>query len=154
MTIPIALNSIYHRSYFFDQGILFECQRCGACCTGNPGIVNVYKSEFEKMARYLSVQVSSFMDTYLYPLKGDYSIRAYPDGRCYFYQDGCIVYPVRPGQCRTFPFWFENLRSAKKWRKVSKECPGIGRGGRYYSKEQILKTLHSEFADHVQNLIV
>lgn len=144
----MALKSIYHRSYFFDQGILFECQKCGACCSGAPGTVYVYKSEIEKIARYLSLRVSSFLDKYLYPFKGDYSVREYPDGRCPFFQDGCTIYPVRPGQCRTFPFWFENLRSPEKWRKVSKECPGIGRG-RYYPKEQILKILPSTITDEM-----
>ena len=146
------MNKLYHRTYFFDQGVLFECRQCGACCTGEPGIVYVYKNKVERIANYLSVGVPSFIERYLYAFKEDYSVREYADGRCYFYQNECIIYPVRPGQCRTFPFWFENLRSPKKWRQVSKACQGIGRG-KHYSREQILEILHSTFADHIRNLI-
>jgi Fe-S-cluster containining protein len=143
--------TIRHRSYFFDPGILFECRQCGACCTGDPGIVHVYHDEVESIARYLSEGVLSFIEKYLYTIKGEYGIKEHADGQCYFYQDGCTIYPVRPGQCRTFPFWFENLRSWKKWRQVSKACPGIG-SGKLYSKEQILKIINSTFVDHVNNI--
>ena len=90
--------TIRHRSYFFDQGILFECRQCGACCMGDPGIVHVYHDEVESIARYLSVEVLSFIEKYLYPIKGGYGIKEHTDGQCYFYQDGCTIYPVRPGQ--------------------------------------------------------
>jgi Fe-S-cluster containining protein len=118
---------------------------------GDPGIVHVYHDEVESIARYLSVEVLSFIEKYLYPIKGGYGIKEHTDGQCYFYQDGCTIYPVRPGQCRTFPFWFENLRSWKKWQQVAKACPGLG-SGKFYSKEQILKIINSTFIDHVNNI--
>ena len=148
----MSLDRIYHRSYFFDQGLIFECQKCGACCNGEPGIVIVYDDEVERIARYLSVEVASFVKKYLYPCKGSYSIREYDDGRCFFYHDECIVYPVRPRQCRAFPFWFENLRSPKKWRQICRQCPGIG-SGKLYTKEHILEILHSTFFDYVKHNI-
>jgi hypothetical protein len=40
----------------------------------------------------------------------------------------CAVYPVRPIQCRTFPFWRENLRSHEEWERLSQFCPGIDAG--------------------------
>jgi len=146
------MDKPYHRSYFFDQGILFECRQCGACCTGDPGIVYVYENEVETMARYLNQGVPRFIEAYLYPFKENYSIKEHAGGRCFFFKSGCTIYPARPGQCRTYPFWFENLRSPLKWRKVSKECPGIGRG-KHYTKEQILEILHTTLANHVSNLI-
>ena len=143
---------MYHRSYFFDQGLSFECQRCGVCCTGDPGIVRVYQNEVKRIARFLSVRVPNLIEKYLDPLKENFSIREDPDGRCYFYQDGCTIYPVRPGQCQAFPFWFENLRSPKRWQRISRECPGIG-CGRLFSKEQILEIVHSTFVDHIENIL-
>lgn len=136
------MKRLYHRSYFFDQGIRFECQQCGACCTGDPGIIHVDKEEIVRIAEYNSVSVPDFMDTYLYPLTGGYSIREHSDGRCFFYQNGCTIYPVRPEQCKTFPFWFENLRSIKNWSRISQQCPGIGCGP-LYSKERILDIVQS-----------
>lgn len=39
------MNRLDQRSNFFDAGIRFECRRCGACCTGDPGIVRVNERE-------------------------------------------------------------------------------------------------------------
>ena len=49
-----------------------------------------------------------------------------------------MIYPVRPGQCRTWPFWSENLASPNAWNKTAQKCPGINRG-KLYSYEQIQK---------------
>lgn len=40
----------------------------------------------------------------------------------------CIVHEARPMQCRTWPFWPDNLESKRTWRNAGKECEGIGRG--------------------------
>ncbi len=143
------MDRVYNRSYFFDSGLRFECQQCGACCTGEPGIVYIDDGEVKQVAQYLSVQVSEFIRTYLDPCKNGYSIRELADGRCYFYNGGCTIYAVRPNQCKTFPFWFENLRSQKKWMRVAKACPGIGRGS-LYSKEQVLKIVGSTIDEVVK----
>lgn len=134
------------RSYFFDQGIYFECLGCGACCTGEPGIVMVYRGDLESIARHLAIDVAELVEKYLYPVRDSHSIREHEDGRCMFYRDGCAIYPARPLQCRTYPFWFENLRSPKRWKQVSGECPGIGQG-RLFTKEQILEMLHLAFVE-------
>jgi uncharacterized protein len=136
------MKKLNHRSYFFDQGICFECRQCGACCTGDPGTIYVHSDEIVRIAEYLSLRVSAFIDGYLYPIKEGHSIKEHSDGRCLFYDNGCAIYPVRPEQCRTFPFWFENLRSLKKWKRTSDQCPGIGCGPRY-SKVQILDIVQS-----------
>jgi Fe-S-cluster containining protein len=134
------MERLYDRSYFFDQGIHFECQRCGTCCTGDPGIVYVDSDEVTIIAEYLSKDISFFTEKYLLPFRAGYSIKEHSDGRCFFYNNGCIIYPVRPSQCKTYPFWFENLRSKKKWKRVLKECPGIGCGP-LYPKEKILEII-------------
>lgn len=48
------------------------------------------------------------------PLLGD-------DGRC-------RVYLRRPVQCRTWPWWEENLVSEKRWDDAGTRCPGINKG--------------------------
>jgi len=40
----------------------------------------------------------------------------------------CRAYPVRPSQCRTWPFWKANLASAEAWAAVREACPGCGEG--------------------------
>jgi Fe-S-cluster containining protein len=46
------------------------------------------------------------------------------------------VYPVRPRQCRTWPFWESNLRSPETWAETCRVCPGSGTG-RLYQIEEI-----------------
>lgn len=128
----------YDRSYFFDQGLRFTCQRCGQCCTGAPGTIFVGPEEIGPMADHLGMTVGTFIDNYLYPYKGSYSIAEDPHGNCLFFSQGCTIYTARPTQCRTFPFWLSILRSKKRWREIQQECPGIGQG-RLYSKQEILE---------------
>jgi Fe-S-cluster containining protein len=48
----------------------------------------------------------------------------------------CGIYPVRPLQCRTWPFWPENMRTKASWNRAAKGCPGMNRDGRHFSREQ------------------
>ncbi len=123
--------------YFFDNGLRFACTRCGRCCTGDPGIVFIDRREAAVIARYLSLPLDRFLQTRTRRYRNGYSILEHPDGRCLFFDDGCLIYPVRPTQCRTYPFWFRNLRSETQWQKVAAECPGVGQGA-VIGREQIL----------------
>jgi Fe-S-cluster containining protein len=40
----------------------------------------------------------------------------------------CGIYAARPMQCRTWPFWPENLKSPRHWSEVKRRtpCPGMG----------------------------
>src|SRR4030042_1098154 len=49
---------------------------------------------------------------------------------------GCAIYPVRPKQCRNWPFWPGNLISPDSWNTAARKCPGVNRG-RSYTPEQI-----------------
>ena len=130
------------RPYFFDAGLQFECLRCGQCCTGAPGTIYVSAEEIDALARHFQLSVARFTAQYLYPYQDSYSIGEHADGRCLFFDEGCRIYPLRPHQCRSFPFWFSNLRSENRWRDVARQCPGIGRGRRY-SCDQILEVVRT-----------
>jgi Fe-S-cluster containining protein len=144
MTKKNSQKQLTDRTYFFEQGIYFECQQCGGCYTGESGTIYVGKEEILTIAEFLDISVSEFTDRYAYPYKDSCSIREDEQGQCLFYDKGCRIYPVRPMQCRTFPFWFSNLRSETKWQETIRECPGIGQG-RFYSKERILEIMASTF---------
>jgi Fe-S-cluster containining protein len=49
---------------------------------------------------------------------------------CIFFDPaaGCTIYPVRPRQCRTWPFWQSNVASPKAWEQTRSVCPGAGQG--------------------------
>jgi Fe-S-cluster containining protein len=138
------MNNLDQRPYFFDAGIRFACQRCGACCTGDPGVVRVELREIADIAGYLGVSLSAVIVTAIHPHGNGHRICETSDGRCLFFDDGCRIYPVRPLQCRTFPFWFANLRAEARWHKISYQCPGIG-NGRLYTKNEIIDIISHSF---------
>ncbi len=124
-----------HMPPWLQSGINFACQGCGACCTGDSGTIYVSPGEVQSIARFLQISPAELIKRHLYPFQDSYSIREYPQGDCHFYAHGCRIYPVRPWQCRSYPFWFKNLRNEHNWRLTSRECPGIGQGQLYSSTE-------------------
>jgi Fe-S-cluster containining protein len=90
----------------------------------------------ERIARWLEISVYTFRRRFLVKdADGDVSFRMHPNGDCVFWADGCTIYPVRPRQCRTYPFWSENLASPESWTEVKKTCHGAGRGKLYRLEE-------------------
>lgn len=114
--------------YGFDPK---ACSSCGGhCCTGESGYIWLKRREIEEISDFLDISVENFAIMYLKRVKHRYTLIEYRreeqnDFACIFFDDkikGCSIYPVRPLQCRTFPFWdhFKNSRE-----EVEKECPGI-----------------------------
>ena len=68
--------------------------------------------EIEAIAGFLGISIAEFGRRYLRRVGGSLSLTEKPNHDCIFWDDGCTVYPVRPTQCRTFPFWPENLETA------------------------------------------
>ena len=132
-------------SSVFDEGIRFECTRCGQCCTGAPGaIVAASDEELATIARDRKMDVEAFRQAYVRRTDGGLSLKEKENGDCVFWdQTGCSIYEVRPTQCRTYPFWFKNLRSSGAWAAARRACAGIGRG-RLYEKDEILGLLHQD----------
>ncbi len=140
------MPALDHRPYFFDAGLRFTCQQCGACCTGAPGIIRVSAGEIEKIAAFLKQSPREFGQAYLTDGDMSPSIGEHPDGRCLFYDAGCRIYPVRPRQCRINPFWFTILRSESNWRREAQRCAGIGKG-RVYARKEILALVALDMVD-------
>ena len=110
-------------SYKFDQDACKSCE--GNCCIGESGYIWVSPKEIEEIAKFLKMDSEKFKEMYLIKVGYKYSIKEkpYKDGfACIFFANGCSIYPVRPNQCRTFPFWdyFKNRVD-----ELKKECPGI-----------------------------
>ncbi len=131
------MSGIRERHYFFDAGLRFECRRCGQCCCGAPGLVWVDAAEARAIAAFTAAGSGETAADYLIPQGRGFAIRERSDGRCWFFDQGCRIYPLRPLQCRIYPFWLENLRSERRWQEAARQCPGIGEG-RCYTREEIL----------------
>ncbi len=123
---------------WYQEGLAFECTRCGACCTGAPGYVWVDSEEIARLASYRKETVETFAMKFVRRVGDDYSLIEKPGGDCIFWDKaaGCTVYPARPAQCQTWPFWPENLESPEDWNRVQGICPGSGHG-RLYTIEEI-----------------
>ncbi len=67
----------------------------------------------------------------------DYSLIEKPGGDCIFWDKvaGCTVYPARPAQCQTWPFWPEP-GVARRLGSSRGKLPGSGHG-RLYTIEEI-----------------
>ena len=125
---------------WYREGLSFSCTRCGDCCTGAPGYVWVEPTEIDALAKHLGLSVDNFGERYLRKVGRRYSLIEKPGGDCVFFDKGCSVYPARPTQCRTFPFWRGNLKSERAWDEIADECPGIGQGKLFPVEEiEVLK---------------
>ena len=125
---------------FYDKGLSFECQRCLYCCSAEPGYVFLTKSDIEAASSFLGLSEDQFIEIYCrYVDYGSYlmvSLKERDNFDCEFLSEkGCTIYPARPMQCRTYPFWKNIMESEKSWKKEGESCPGIGKGCRISRKE-------------------
>ena len=115
---------------WYQGGLHFRCTRCGNCCTGAPGFVWVEESELAAIAAFRGEDVDLVRALYTRPVDDDRTLREKLNHDCIFYdrEQGCTIYPVRPRQCRTWPFWESNVRTPEAWQRTCKICPGAGQG--------------------------
>ena len=133
-------------SDFYAKGLRFECTGCGECCrarNGKPSWVYVTIDERRRLARHLKISTSAFTRRYCSKTLGFFHLKN-PNQDCLFLDGArCTVYEARPGQCRTFPFWRENM-SDKAWNgPIARECEGINKGRRW-TREEIEERLKDE----------
>lgn len=150
---------------WYEEGLKFTCTQCGNCCTGGPGYVWISDEEVEWLAVFLKLTPREVLARHCRKVGGRWTLkeRRTPAGLydCVFLTEietprakgkdlatgeaipmkrrGCSIYPVRPLQCRTWPFWESNLSSEEAWDSASKKCPGLNRGSRAFSREEIEK---------------
>jgi hypothetical protein len=118
--------------FFEKQPLRFSCTRCGKCClTGGAYYVFLTEAESEAIRQRLQLSRSWFRRRYLARLEEGELVLAPGKGeRCIFLGDDgqCRVYPVRPLQCRTYPFWPELAGNARAWNGEARRCEGVNRG--------------------------
>lgn len=113
---------------WYKEGLRFGCTQCGKCCTGAPGLVWVDDNEIQEMAEFLQITVQDFKRLYLRQRDNRYLLVELKSRNhsCVFFKDQkCAVYQARPKQCRTYPFWKENLASEASWKLAAEACEGI-----------------------------
>ncbi len=142
---------------WYAQGLRFTCTQCGNCCTGGPGFVWISLEEIARVADHLRITPEQTIERYCRKIGDRYSLlesrnargehdciflkeelsdRPFGDKRVTQSKRTCAVYPVRPLQCRTWPFWDSNLSSSEIWEMSAKRCHGMNRG-RQFSKDEM-----------------
>jgi uncharacterized protein len=119
---------------WYQDGLRFTCTQCGNCCTGAPGFVWVNAEEIEQIAAYLNTPADALKAEHVRAVGNRTSLNEFKNGDCTFLDPqtrGCRIYPVRPRQCRTWPFWDSNIKTPESWRGVQDACPGAGQGTLY-----------------------
>ena len=87
--------------------------------------------EVARLAAWLGLDIATFERRYVRRIAERHSLRERANGDCVFFDaqsHGCHVYGARPVQCRTWPFWPENLATPVAWDRAESGCPGMGEG--------------------------
>jgi len=116
------------------EGSFGFCHNCPSnknCCTRmktNSPIDNaiVFNEEIEQIESYSGVRREDFLQLGRYPADGPYqTLKHNGNSGCYFYKNGrCQIYPVRPLDCRFFPFdIIEDDENDLRWIVYTELCP-------------------------------
>ncbi len=95
------------------------------------------------MAKALDMPVLDFAKQYCRLVEGEISLKEDPETfDCVFLRGKkCLLYKSRPKQCRTFPFWRENVRTKEDWEETAQRCEGINDEAPIIPLSTILKNL-------------
>lgn len=122
------------------RAIRFQCQPgCIRCCD-KKGFVYITEADLLRIADFLCLPPAEFESRYVYRTRRTLRLRSPRRGNCHFLTStGCSIHPVKPEQCRAYPFWPEILAARERWLAESAACPGIGMG-HLYQIETALET--------------
>lgn len=162
MKLDVLKDDVDAETWYAD-GLKFTCTQCGNCCTGGPGYVWISREEIVRLAEFLKITPQETVEKYCRKVDGKWSLNEFRNAvgnyDCAFLKEDkvtapagpggapgemvtttrrrCTVYGVRPLQCRTWPFWPENLWSKKTWDHAAKRCHGMNAGHRHFPLERI-----------------
>lgn len=95
---------------------------------GSYGFVYLSPEDRARMAKVLGLSEEQFVTQHCTRTEGLLHLNA-PDKDCQFLEGKrCGVYEGRPAQCRTWPFWPENMNSRTWNKEVAPFCAGVGKG--------------------------
>ena len=131
---------------WYAEGVRFACTGCGQCCTGGPGYIFVSLEEIQAIAAHLNMGVDDFSRKYVRKIDQKYSLLEKPHSYdCVFLDEKrCQIYPVRPTQCQTFPYWPGVMESPESWRATAKGCEGIRHDAPLVPQEEIEAQLQKQ----------
>lgn len=115
---------------WYANGLAFQCTGCGNCCRGT-GYVWVDDEEIEALAAVQNRAAGEVRLLDTRAVQGRVTLREHANGDCIYLDSRtsrCRVYEARPRQCRTWPFWRQNLTDQQAWAETGQGCPGVDQG--------------------------
>jgi Fe-S-cluster containining protein len=128
----------------------FECTKCGACCRDENLLVTVTGSDIIKIGAVLGLGPNEMLKALDFYTLSDgvttpigleripsiaterglayIALKKMADGDCIFLKENlCMIHPVRPLVCRSFPFTFDETDNQRTWGLSAKKeiCPGL-----------------------------
>lgn len=121
---------------WFANGLKTACvPGCTQCCAD--GWIKLSQHDVHGLAEATGLNEGAFWEKYVEVSEGTDVLKMRDSGRCPFVTaEGCVVYPARPVQCKTFPLWPEYVRDLERWKMAAARCPGVGKG-KLHTKEEI-----------------
>lgn len=111
------------------RSLRFACQKGCIDCCDTRGFVYLSADDVTRIAGFLRLSAGEFLRRYVYRTRHLFRLRKPPGKQCPFLEErGCSIHPVKPTQCRLYPFWPEIVERAADWRTEAARCPGIGKG--------------------------
>ena len=135
---------------WYKDGLHFTCTECGKCCTGSGGRVWVSEDEAKDIASYLKISLKDFKRRYTRMREGRLCLaeKKSEGNPCIFLENKrCQIYPARPNQCRTYPWWPENLNTPESWQSCATVCEGINKDAALVQYSDIVKFTRSNNED-------
>jgi Fe-S-cluster containining protein len=86
------------------------------------------------MAQLLKISLEGFKKKYIRQRDNRYALieMKLKNYDCIVLRDkNCLVYEAQPQQCRTFPWWKENLHCKTSWDIAARSCEGINETAPY-----------------------
>ena len=124
---------------WYAGGLRFACTQCGNCCRnhGDYAFVNLSPRDLAEIPAYLGISRDEFLARFCVKEPGTFPTLRMDAPQCPFLDERarCRIYPVRPMQCRTWPFWRSNLVREVWEGAVRERCPGSGIGPLYSRAE-------------------
>ncbi len=122
----------------------FRCTACGNCCR-HEGSVYFSAQDLENICHYLQKEPKALEGKLIQRRSNGLYVHD-SSGPCILLDPKtkrCTVYPVRPFQCRSFPFWPSIFSSKASLEEAKQDCPGM--------RSQTAPSLqHAELAQKVQ----
>ena len=114
---------------WWQEGVRFACQGSGKCCVsrGAYGFVYLTLGDRRRLAAHLGMPTWQFTRQHCAKTDGLFHLKETGPECRFLRENRCSVYEGRPTQCRTWPFWPENM-PARAWTAIAAFCPGVGQG--------------------------